>query len=266
MGLPCTPTTSNPQSLISGGQPWLTIGVLAAFIPFAGYVTAFLYELGFVSHFKIPVQFITLDWTTVLIAGVVVFGILFLVLLAVNLISPSFLPIKNAVRVALFRTIMSAVAVIPMALLVQGWFRVVVLAIPLFWAFIEFAFPYIVYRGKGTYMERLELAQRKYPSRDHSLVGRIPNRVFWLLVLLLWISWLAFSMGLSSASRQKEFLVVNTSPEAVVLRPYHDHLVCAYFDRESREVDRSFFVLDTASGSEIILTREQVGPLRVKGD
>jgi hypothetical protein len=43
------------------GQPWLTIGVLVGFIPFAAYLTAFAYEKGFTNHFKIPAQFITLD-------------------------------------------------------------------------------------------------------------------------------------------------------------------------------------------------------------
>ena len=261
-------STNETASKERASQPWLTAGVLVALIPFAGYVTAFLYEYGFTSHFKIPAQFITLDWTTVLIAVAAVLFVLVVVFGLLELISPFFLPPKGAIQVALLRTVVVSVAFcVPNAFLARGWLWVVVPVVPALWAIREFLLPYIFYRG--SYVERLELAQKRGRDRGHDergLLARLPRNAFLLLVILAWVCWLAYSMGTSSASGQKEFLVVNTSPEAVVLRSYHDHLVCAYFDRESKEVERSFFVLDTASGPEFILTREDIGPLRVKDD
>ena len=251
------------------GQTGLTIGVIAAFTTLGAYLTAFMYEKGFTSYFRIPAQFITLDWTTVLIAAVAVLIILGITMMLMDMLSPIFSPTKGPFGLALSRVVMRSVLfALPLAFLARGWLWVMVPAIPLGWVLIEFGIPYVSHRREGTYEERLERYQREIASRrpDRGLSERIPRSLFWLLLIVVWICWLAYSMGISSARGQKDFLVVNTTPEAVVLRPYHDHLVCAYFDRETGEIDESYFVLKTASDSGTILTREEVGPLHLKKD
>jgi hypothetical protein len=245
-------------------QPGLTIGVIAGFTTLGAYLTAFMYEWGFTSHFGIPRQFITLDWTTVLISAVAVLAVLGFIFLSVNFVYGFSFLFKGAARTALIRTVAMAVFVTPLFLLASGWRWWFTGALPLLWAFLEFGYPYIAYRGKGTYVQRLELSQQAGIYSAPSLLDRIPQRLFLLLILLAWVIWLAYSKGTYDASHKTEFLVVNTTPEAVVLRPYHDHLVCAYFDRETKEVSREYFVLKTAGDPQIILTPEQVGSLHMK--
>jgi hypothetical protein len=247
-------------------QTGLTIGAIAAFTTLGGYLTAFMHEWGFTSHFEIPRQFITLDWTTVLIAAAAVLAVLVFIFLCVNFVYGFSFLFEGAVRGALFRTIAVVVLATPLFLLASGWRWWFTGALPLLWAFREFVYPYIAYRGKGTYAQRLELSQQEGVYSAPNLLDRLPRNLFLLLILLAWLAWLAHSIGMYGAVHKTEFLVVNTTPEAVVLRPYHDHLLCAYFNRETREIDESYFVLKTASDSGTTLTREEVGPLHLKKD
>lgn len=248
------------------GQPALTIGAIAGFTTLGAYLTAFMYELGFTSRFGIPRQFITLDWTSVLIAAVAVLGILVFILLSVNFVYMFSFLFEGAARTALIRTVAMIVFMAPLFLLASGWLWWLTGALPVLWALLEFGYPYIAYRGKGTYLQRLELSQQHGSYSAPSLLDKLPRNLFLLLLLLAWVIWLANSAGMSKASHQREFLVVNTSPEAVVLRPYHDHLVCAYFDRETKEISREYFILKSAGDPSTILTPEKVGPLHIMKD
>jgi hypothetical protein len=264
VGIDVTNPDTKEEDKKPSDQPGLTIGVIAGFTTLAAYLTAFMYEWGFTSRFGIPWQFITLDWTTVLIAAVVVLSVLWLIFSGVSFVYGFSSLFKGAVRTALMRTLAVAVLVTPLFLLVSGWRWWLLGAVLLLWVFLEFVYPYIAYRGKGTYVQRLELSQRQGIYYAPNLLDRLPKNLFLLLILLAWVIWLANSIGMSTASHQTEFLVVNTSPEAVVLRPYHDHLVCAYFDRETKEVSSEYFILKTAGDPQTTLTPEDVGPLHLK--
>jgi hypothetical protein len=83
-----------------------------------------------------------------------------------------------------------------------------------------------------------------------------------LLVVVL--SAFAYFDGLYSAQHKVGYLVfqMDDGGEAVVLREYHDRLICAPFDRDARCLEKGFFILETACNFPLLLTLEEVGPLK----
>ena len=83
------------------------------------------------------------------------------------------------------------------------------------------------------------------------------------LIMILWLLLvISNNAGDAAALKQEEFLVANTSPEMVVLRIYGDHLICAPFDRATKEAQRSYSVLNVADDPQLMVRLEKVGPLR----
>lgn len=254
-------------------QPALAMGVVAGFTTIGAYLTAFTYEWGFTSHFGIPRQFITLDWTTVLIAAGAVAGVLSLAFMILEYLSWLVLPLS--VPPTLKRSIVRWV-LLSLAFVIPGafWFtglvsRVICIScVVALFAFSEFVWPFITQGKTRGWLEKLK-AQEALEASQQTLITLLLRHAvahaFLLLVLaLLWIALTAYSIGHFTASTQKQFLVVNTSPEAVVLREYHDQLICAYFDRETKQISGTYFVLKTAGGPEVTLAPEEVGPLHMK--
>jgi hypothetical protein len=119
-------------------------------------------------------------------------------------------------------------------------------------------------RGKASYREKLA-AQDKLDAgtKDfHSvLVTRLgigPYRLVFTLLITLVVVYYA---GQSAALRQSTYLVTSTSPQMVVLRTYGDSIICARFDRNTKEVEPSFVVLKVGDDPELTLHSEHVGPL-----
>lgn len=88
-------------------------------------------------------------------------------------------------------------------------------------------------------------------------------RGFITLILILSIS-LGVIFGRSDAQSRDEFLVANTQPERVVLKIYGHHMILADFNRDTHEVQRSFFIQDLAAQPGLTYKLESVGPLTVK--
>lgn len=80
--------------------------------------------------------------------------------------------------------------------------------------------------------------------------------------LLIFGLFVAYNAGRAQALKQEEFLILSGSPEAVVLRQYEDNLILAPFDRDTRKVEKSFFIVKASDESRPLFTLEKVGPLR----
>jgi len=89
---------------------------------------------------------------------------------------------------------------------------------------------------------------------------------FRLLLLVGALSAFAYIGGLYSAQHKVGYLTfqMDSGGEAVVLREYHDRLICAPFDRDVRCLEEGFFILETACNSPLLLTLEEVGPLKTE--
>jgi MFS family permease len=258
-------------------------GLAVASIPIAGYLVAYCYEKGATDYFRVPDRFMTLDWTNVFVAAGVVAGFLAGVVVVFELLYRILheLPVPAKWRSAVDQFPSEAMI---RFLLAAAWVPVAVWATTLpgwvFWTFSSLLILWMVASFVSVITWRLNKQTGKTQTREASisrpvrqtpigLVARHPA-VRGLLVLVAVVIYLAIAsyyFGRVSAVRQTEFLIVEAPQEVVVLRSYSDLLICAPFDRESKEIDGSHvIVMKAASDTGTILTREKVGPLKVKQD
>jgi CDP-diglyceride synthetase len=90
--------------------------------------------------------------------------------------------------------------------------------------------------------------------------------IFFITVVL--VTSFAYYSGKRAAEHQKEFLVVNKSPDVpealVVLQISGDYLVTRPLDRTTQEIEKKIYLLKMSEMAKTPLTTENVGPLKVK--
>ena len=262
-------TSSDTKSRGALGQERsVTRGITAIAFPAAGYLVVYAHECGFLSAFNIPTAIVTLDLITVLQVSLVLVGALVILFWIGNLVSMLWPESHKLTWIHLCILRDGAIAAAGAAL-VFLWSRQRELGVTLvcaggFFAFMDFVWPLITQRGRGSYREKLEAADRI--DRDtKTLFDRIASvygtRVLVFLLVVGTLAAFSYYRGLYAAEQKVEYLVLGTADgrEAVVLRQYHDRMICAPFDREMQQLEAGFFVLE--ADSVLLLIAEEVGPL-----
>lgn len=261
-------TRSENQSM----KRWVWQSIILAGIPTLGYTLAYVHELGFCNEFEIPNEFIILDWTSILFAIGKILGIVLILLLYVQVFvvlkfwSEKLGPINQ-------RLIRYFVIFLPLLIISIPYpsFWLEVLLVFLFFIslllFVDFLQPLIKSTDVKGYRNKLkhqdEFFERKIPWLDR-FIRKIGMRNILILFFIIPLLFVASNFdGGDTAKRQEEFLIPSTNQQLVVLRIYGDNLICAPLDREAKEIERSFYILEM---SDTVLTPEKVGPLSVSSN
>lgn len=264
--------TTKTQSSSETRGFWIWQGIIVAASPVIGYGLAFVYELGFCQVFDIPTEFITLNLTSVFIAAGSLIGIVLILYWFAEL----FLMLVPARKPPLFRELVFLLILLLFNLgfiiLWWGmWERVIYVIFTLiFFAMLLFVFPLITQKGKGSYIEKLQ-AQRKRDLETpmvifESFVRLIGRKTFLIIFVLVCLVFFSYIAGDAKAIKQEEFLIPSTYPQAVVLRIYGENMICAPFDGEKKEIQKSFFIIRMTDEPRPMLQLQKIGPLRVKGE
>jgi hypothetical protein len=249
---------------------WITEGLIITASPIVGYMLSFVYEMGFAGVFKIPPQLITISLTTFFVAT----GSLFMIaLLLFQLSSLGFVVFSDLstsdspVYRRFVRLSPGFLFSVVLLLLTAGTHSSAWIGVVGVWAifiFLEFVFPCITQRDKVTYLEKLK-AQDRLDRRRGDLLDYIAQRIgrpfITIMIFLGLITYLYYFAGYTTALKQSEFLVTDTSPERVVLRIYGDKMICAPFDRITRTVEKNFVILKMSEDPNVALHLEKIGPL-----
>lgn len=244
--------------------------IAAVAIPATGYLIAYGYESGFLTAFNIPAEVATLDLVTVIQASLALLSALMGLFWVANLVSMLW-PVGrrltwNGLRIVRDVVVLGIGAALPFLWPQQRNLGVFFLIMGGLLAFVDFVLPLITQRGRRPYKEKLE-AVDAIDKKTTTLFDRLATSLrpgVLLLVLLVWAMYgFAQYLGLYTAQHRTEYLIAKMADgrEAVVLREYHDRMICSEFDRESLHLEDGFFVLDVTSESVLWISREHVGPL-----
>jgi len=248
---------------------WISAGLLIAAAPIVANLFAFVYEVGYCQVFGVPTSFISLSPTTVfaVAGGLVVVSslVLWVAEMAIGIFHDvPHGPIRRGLVVLFpFLLLLAAHLCLYREMWREWiWFAGIVAVV----AFLEFVLPLIFQRG-GSYREKLE-AQAETERRWRLLTGWIATRLgraggLLAITLVLGLV-IAYATGRAGALRQEEFLVLKSETEAVVLRHYGSNFIVAPFDRETGEVERTFFMVKGDDDPRPVFTLEHVGPLHSK--
>ena len=181
-----------------------------------------------------------------------------------------FVPTKHpylAFYIPRFLIICVFVVLIAILLPFSEWkYLLPLLIVPLLFAIQVFVLPLITHRKKGGYLERYQAEDEVWRTARQSLFQQLAiktgNTVFLLIGMLILGTVLVTMAGRGKALQQTNFPVTNTVPEMAVLRVYGDNMICAPFDRKTREVKKTFSVLKIGEDSKLIISIENIGPLK----
>jgi hypothetical protein len=244
-------------------------GIILALLSAGAYLFAFYYEKGYASAFKIPTSLININLTSVLVLGAIFIGVILAVLPYANfLLSITMGRTHPAIQRATIPVILVFVFLAIQIYLFgfsswKNW--IVILAVFVFFLFLQFVLPLLTQRGK-TYAKKLEMQEdtdRQVVDTYALIQRKFGNESLLIILLFLGGMLTASSAGMAEAIRQEEFLVTNTAPELVVLRIYGDNLICAPFDRKTGEIEQSFSVIKNTGETGLVLRLEKLGQLQL---
>jgi len=133
----------------------------------------------------------------------------------------------------------------------------------------SFVLPLFTHGKVFGYYEKLE-AQDETDRNFDGLYGTIAKKyglgslkLLMLVGALLMSAATAQFIGKAHALNQKEFLVLSSSPEMVVLRIYGDRMIVAPFDRKTQEFESKFVIKTLGADDTLVISPEDIGPLKL---
>jgi hypothetical protein len=249
--------------------------IAIALIPVAaaiGYANAFLHEMAFCNEFGIPLKFIVIDNTTILLSFSYIF---LLVLLMFWFISSLFtLKAQDNKWNPVYSRVILAVAVLIAYVLFGVIYPPTFSLWPYILGFIALLIIYVFVRPnikikdkEKSYLDKLKAqddADAIRPTSMGWLIRYVGRGGFLILVVIFYMLWASYFSGSGEAKTQVRYYVPSTHPEAVVLRIYGDNLICATLDRAANQIEREYFVIKANNEPVPHLKYDYVGQLTVK--
>jgi len=243
--------------------------------PAFGFLLAYNYESEYCRAFRIPNEFIELNWTTILGAVSVTLFVLILMFMisegAFQIVTNIKLDSKGVIKKrVIFLSPLILITILSVTLYGAFWKEYIwILLAATFFIFLEFVFPIIVERKTKGYINKLIANDERDVGRETllSTIFSSKSRSWLLVIVILIMIWIVSGViGHSNAKRQWDFLIPSTYPEAVVLRIYGERMICAEFDRDNKEIYNTYFIIMADELPKPMFLLEEVGPLSLKTD
>jgi hypothetical protein len=247
---------------------WLGQAVLVAVIPASAAIVAFAYELGFSYFFGIPPSLIELNWTLVALAVIAVAAVFQFFVSGAYLayISTDAVAKRSPLLTPKRLLGLTPLIMLSFIFLVQHGVRsIAFLTSILLVAFIitvDILQTMISIRSLRGFWARIRTDAKSKEQRDPLSVpfNKVAITGIWIFVLLIG----AWSSGFANAKKQRTFLITAGSDERVVLRQYGNTFVLAPFSRESKTVERVFYLMSVGGTPGVKFVEVDIGPLRSK--
>jgi hypothetical protein len=234
----------------------------------------FFYEYGYFSVWHIPLTFVSFDPPTILLVMISLISVAIAMYFwsdrLLEIIDFQSEPIRRRLKDNVFPTVL---VLTYLFLTVANWivwsfgllFLLLVIGVP-------FLTPLFTQKNKKGYLAKLRAQDKATDQRKTEqqlkvidrLINLVGPRLALVAFLLLATLYFAYFLGMSSSTGQKEFLVVNTLPERVVVWKFDNYLVSSTFNRRTKQIDPKFVILDLGKDPTLEYHLEQIGPLAVK--
>lgn len=246
--------------------------LLIFLVPVYAYLLVNAFEFGYFIRLKIPFEFITIKLAPLAGLSLLFAFSFFLIVGILNAIYKLVRRGKDAVGESLVQLYIFGLFFGMPALAYDysvGWilFFTVPMGLTLLLRFLLPAFKHKDVKGYWNKVELEYKKEHKDEDKSEHVLDEVKRRLgitaFRVVLLLISFLIISYFLGAGAARSQKTFLVVNTTPEQVVLRKNQDSFLCAEFDRGMREIVRRFRLLSVADISRggLTITPEDVGPL-----
>lgn len=257
----------------------LSDSILLAIVPIASYLIVFVFEAGYFNYYGMPLQFISFSINELLIAAVslsLLLGLWAFVERIILSIFPYSLPDPVMNRVQSIASIGSLIAILYVYYPEQSNIWNYLFVSLIFVALGEFVLPiFTMKKIKGGYIKKLTAVDKRANKREdvnrnrsllETVVGRFNKHVLrylpFAVVLLIGIYFLGGLQG----QNQKNYYVVSTNPELVVLYVSTERFIAAPFDRDTKTFEPRFVFISPTQDATIQLIPEHIGPLKLNNE
>lgn len=255
---------------------WLKlIGSVVVVSPALGYALAYWYERGYCDFFKIPTNFIQIEWPTIIIAILAALGGLFIASwLTIAIITPN-LQKMSINRIKFYFALIYGICILFIAItyltIEEAKEAGVIYLILLIFIFIA---PTFIRRYKREKEQRNLIETKEIERKDPIgliLEKRIVKYIL-VFILILFIGYTsAYYNNRANAMNRQIFYIPSSNQQSVVLKIYGDDLICATIDHLAKNekgqayciIKQEYFVLKT-SEPNLSIEATQLGYVRVK--
>jgi hypothetical protein len=246
-------------------------GFLIAAATLGGYAVAFAHEAGYLAHFGIPWDVISLDLTRVLIAIAALLGVVWLFFIFMNPIAIYLRDSKWPAPVGqgFIRLAFPLVALLVFSYVshVSRELLITFVAMSLVFASVDFLLPLVVYRKTPGYFAKLAAASsvQDEVSLESPIIRALIqyigktgyNLVFACAVVIL----VAYGIGRGEAGKREWFYCPSDSSGIVLVRVYRDTMIGAKYDPLTNRLSGGLVVGIRGEGPWTELTWSRVGRL-----
>jgi hypothetical protein len=209
-------------------------GVLLAAVPAAGYIVAYLYELGYCHYFNIPSEFIYIDRQVIVTSVLAVLGFVAALHSLIDFIREHFAWVPRPLgrvllRIAVALGIVLGLAVVSRATYLQMAGMCAIVVGPT--VIGNLLLPLLPSGSSGGYIDRVALELSKGDARRSMLdiYAKFAGASVFLGVGLFYLVCVsAYVVGGYTAKGKVRFLTVRDSSEVVLVRTNSDFLVAPY--------------------------------------
>ncbi|MEK7575169.1 MAG: hypothetical protein AAB511_02985 [Patescibacteria group bacterium] len=246
--------------------------IIVTFLTAFSYFVAFLYHLGYLSVFNVPIQFVTVTLTDIFIAVLAVLGTFFSLANIINVFMPLIPFEKKDHPVFIASASISIWLFIAMIIIylfhdflsLAYWLGI--FGVICFFGAIEFLLPMFNRKGK-TYIENMT-SQQQLSTKSTTVIGLLlPSESinFKLLFFVVFATFLAFTCGISNALRQKQFLVfknpTSISIDMAVVGVFDGKILAVSFEPDTKKLTHQLQIFDTST-LNLPFVNKSVGPLK----
>ena len=250
---------------------WLSATIIVTVSTALAYLFTYRYQTGYADVFGIPYDYITIDFTTLLRAGIFIIALLWTIYPWANLMA-IFLPENThpMYKALVYYGVIACYTLLIMFLFKNLWKEWLPYAIgTLIFLVIEFGWPLLTIRGKKTYTQKfVESQDHELPGFFKSLPGRFFRNVgvrgFWIIWGLIMFYSLTYKAGQSAAMRKEDFFLFGDKMEYAVVAIYDDVLILAKFDRRAKEIYRKYMIIKISENPITLTLKKRIGPFQVK--
>ncbi len=242
-------------------------GILLAAIPFAGSLIAFCFEVGYLSYFDVPAEYIEVGFNRIFVATSILslpVALLWIYLAQIIRFYEATDPLWHVIARSMVYTLMPLIVA-----LILRWSLFMPLGMFAIFVAAYLIPPALKPHREISYWERVRSEiknEGNMPRMKKSRSGQFADILFIPLTVIFFLSAFCGYLGYSAASVATWHWVLEENPQSIVVRKYGDLFILKQFDPASRTLGDSIQLRKLGDGNEIRLKKVEVGELRVRPD
>ena len=121
---------------------------------------------------------------------------------------------------------------------------------------------------KGNYVEKLIAQEGKAHKVDDTdlfdvIIPAIGRKVYRFILFYILLMIVVFNLGRSLTLKKMDYIVASSAPECVVLASNDQYSYCYFFNRDNKEVQQEFMIINSSDINKYIFTNQNIGPLKL---